>query len=94
MKGTTIYCAPTVCQIPCKHLNSFNDHQFASTKKFPQIFFGARQQTNRKSKTKPKYAIKHDGISEVLKTKGEKGDQYLELRLSLGSEVKFVAEDN
>ena len=33
-------------------------------------------------------------VSLKLKNRGRKADQFLELRLWLGSEVKFVAEDN
>lgn len=44
----SIYQAPIVCQIPSRHLNSSNSHQFASTKKLPQIFLEqVKKQTKR-----------------------------------------------
>lgn len=61
-KGTTIYWGSTVCQIPCRHLNSFNNHQFASTKKLFAIFLEpGKRQTNKKAKTKPRHAAKMMG---------------------------------
>ena len=63
------------------------------TKEFPQIFF---EQSNKQTKTLKLNENMSLNLMVSLKLKnwGRKADQFLELRLWLGSEVKFVAEDN